>query len=327
MMKLIKNNCTDPAFNIALEEYFLSDSEDEYFCFWRNAPSVIIGRNQDALAEINMDFIKRHNIRLVRRSTGGGAVFHDLGNVNFSYITPCEKRDFFNFERFSAPVISALNDLGLSVEATGRNDLTIDGLKISGNAQHLHHGRILHHGTLLYNSDFSYMQGALNADPRKLMGKGISSVRSRVTNISGHLKKPMTVEDFIAHLESSIMSYFDNIVEYQLTPQDISAINAIADHKYRNDDWTLIHMGKYSFKNSEVFPYGIVYLGFDVKDGKISHISISGDFFCTRDIHELCSRFIGVSHTPDSISNMLDGLDIASYISGANNDDIIRLFF
>ena len=326
-MYLIKNDCTDPAFNIALEEYFLSEFADGFFCFWRNRPAVIIGRNQDALAEINMSFLKANDISLVRRSTGGGAVFHDLGNINFSYITQCEKTDFFNFERFASPVIFALKALDLNVEATGRNDLTIGGCKISGNAQRLHHGRILHHGTLLFNSDFSYMQGALNADPRKLKGKGISSVRSRVTNISSHLKTPMSTEDFIAHLNGHILSYFDDISEYNLSAEDITAINKLADEKYRNDSWNLWHMGKYSYSNSAVFPFGIVYVGFEVEGGIISDIKITGDFFGTDDITDLCVKIRGVAHTPDALYEALECIDVSNYISGAEAKDIIGLFF
>ncbi|MBO7275648.1 MAG: lipoate--protein ligase [Clostridia bacterium] len=327
MMYLIKNNSIEPAFNIALEEYFLSSFEDEFFCFWRNRPSVIIGRNQDALAEINMAYIKSHNIDLVRRPSGGGAVFHDLGNVNFSYITPCEKSDCFDFERFASPVISALGSLGIEVKANGRKDLTLNGLKISGNAQRMHRGRLLQHGTLLFCSDFGYMQGALNADPRKLQGKGISSIKSRVTNICDHLPQAMSTEDFIAHLETHIMSYFDNIREYKLDKSDIDAINSIADSKYRTDEWTLSHMGKYTFQNSQVFPYGIVSLGLDVADGKIRDISITGDFFGTGDIADLCDIFKNTAHTPDAINQIISHIDIDSYISGANTDDIIGLFF
>ena len=326
-MYLIKNSNTDPAFNIALEEYFLSEFDDEFFCFWRNRPSVIIGRNQDALAEVNMSFLKENNIALVRRATGGGAVFHDLGNVNFSYITPCEKSDFFNFEKFSAPVISALNALGLQVEATGRNDLTINGHKISGNAQRLHRGRILHHGTLLFNSDFSYMQGALNADPRKLKGKGIASVKSRVTNIYAHLSAAMSTTEFIRHLEDHIISFFPDIKEYILKDNDIASIEKIADEKYRNDKWTLVHMGKYSFKNSAIFPFGIVYIGFDVEDGKISAITVTGDFFGSRDIEELCATIKGTPHTPDALENCMKNVSIGDYISGADTKSIIDLFF
>jgi lipoate-protein ligase A len=274
-----------------------------------------------------MSYLKAHDISLVRRSTGGGAVFHDLGNINFSYITQCEKTDFFNFERFASPVISALKALDLNVEATGRNDLTIDGCKISGNAQRLDHGRILHHGTLLFNSDFGYMQGALNADPRKLKGKGISSVRSRVTNISSHLTVPMTVESFINHLNRHILSYFDNITEYNLSSDDIAAINKLADQKYRNDNWNLWHMGKYSYSNSAVFRFGIVYIGFDVADGKISDIKISGDFFGTEDIGQLCAKIKGTVHTPDALADVFSSVDIGSYISGAEATDIIGLFF
>lgn len=326
-MYLIKNNSTDPAFNLALEEYFVTHKSDEFFCFWRNRPTVVIGRHQDASTEVDFDFLKAHGISLVRRNTGGGAVFHDLGNVNFSYITPCEKRDFFNFEKFSRPVLSALASMDVLAEANGRNDLTIDGQKISGNAQYMHHGRILHHGTLLFESDFSYMQGALRVDPRKLKTKGVSSVRSRVTNIKPHCTDDLSVEEFISRLESHILGFFEDISVYAPSAFELAEIEKLAESKYRNDAWTLKDFGNYNFKGSLALPFGIVNASFEVQDGIITAFSISGDFFGVCDITELCGKLTHINHERESVIEALSGVSISDYISGCSLDDFMSLIF
>jgi len=326
-MFFVHNTCTDPHFNLALDEYLLTQKKDDYFTLWRNEPSVIIGRNQDALAEINFDFLRSHGIHLVRRMSGGGAVFHDLGNINFTYITPCEKRDFFNFQRFAAPILAALQSLGIDAQATGRNDLTIDGKKFSGNAQHLLHGRILHHGTMLFDSDFSYMQGALNVSPDKLRGKGVSSVRSRVTNISAHCPQPMTTGEFLEYMERYILQYFPDITPYNLTAEDIAAVNKLADSKYRTDDWNLRHMGNYTYRKSGRFPSGGIEVAMTVKGGTLTDIHFSGDFFGIMDIAALEDKLVGLPHDPTALQQALEEADLSDYISGVTVQQLLSLFF
>lgn len=326
-MFFVHNTCTDPYFNLALDEYLLTQKKDEFFTLWRNEPSVIIGRNQDALAEINFDFLQHNGIHLVRRMSGGGAVFHDLGNINFTYITPCEKRDFFNFQRFASPILAALQSLGIDAQATGRNDLTIDGKKFSGNAQHLQHGRILHHGTLLYDSDFSYMQGTLNVSPDKLRGKGVSSVRSRVTNIKSHCPRSMNTGEFLEYMEQYILQYFPHITPYTLTEQDVIAVNQLADSKYRTDAWNLRHMGNYTYRKSGRFPSGGIDVALTVKDGNLTDVHFSGDFFGILDIAALEHKLAGLSHDPAALRQALEGTDLSDYISGVDIDQVISLFF
>lgn len=327
MRYLIINKNTDPAFNLALEEYFLTKQTGEFFCFWRNSPAVIIGRNQDALAEVDLSFLKANNIKLVRRRSGGGAVFHDLGNVNYTYIANSEGEDFCDFAHFSKPVISALSSLGVKAEVNGRNDLTVDGKKVSGNAQYVSHKRILHHGTLLFNSDFSYMEGALHADPRKLKGKGVASVRSRVTNISQYCAEGLDVISFIKHMEDHILGYFGDIEKYELTREDIASINNIKDLRYGKEEWNLLHMGKYSYVNSIITPSGIVNIGFNVKDGIISNLSITGDFFGKMDVADLSNLIIGTAHSPTSLQEKMQGICISDYILSCTKEDFISLFF
>ncbi len=325
-MHFLLNTRTDPYFNLALEEYLLKSREEEFFSLWRNAPSVIIGRNQDALAEINLDFLNDNDIALVRRMSGGGAVFHDLGNINFTYITKYEKGDFFNFARFADPVLKALAGLNIPAEASGRNDLTVDGKKFSGNAQHLHRGRLLHHGTLLFGSNFDYMQGALNVDPDKLAGKGVASVKSRVTNLENYCNG-MSVEAFIDYLSRSVPKYFPGCKRYELTAADIAAAEKLAGEKYRSDRWNLLHMGDYSFSAAARYPAGKIRLSFDVAGGCISRLSISGDFFGMNDITQLESALIGVTHTKDALARAMDDADIGRCISGISSDELLPLFF
>ncbi len=326
-MKLISNNCTDPSFNLALDEHLLTGKQGEYFMLWRNEPSVIIGRNQDALAEVNLDFLKSNSIHLVRRMSGGGAVFHDLGNINFTYITHCEQADFFNFARFAAPIVSALNSLGINAEMSGRNDMSIDGKKFSGNAQHMSHGRILHHGTLLYNSDFSYMQGALNVDPEKLKGKGVSSVRSRVTNIASHMANPMSTEQFLQYLSEHIMGYFDGIEHGSLTEEDLQSIARLQREKYQSDSWNLLHRGNYELRKSARFDSGGVTAALTVKQGVIVDIAFVGDFFGLHDIAELERALCGVTHTKEAVEQALSCIEVGDYISKLSSSELVSLLF
>ena len=194
-MKIYITDRTDPYFNLASEQYLLDTENDEVFMLWRNEKAVIIGRNQNAYAEINKPFVDEHGIKVVRRLTGGGAVFHDLGNVNFTYIVPRSDCPTLDFERFSRPVINALRGLGVEAELSGRNDITVDGRKISGNAQCVYNNKVMHHGTLLFSADMSQMAGALNVDEEKIKSKGIKSVRARVCNLSEYLPD-MDVTEF-----------------------------------------------------------------------------------------------------------------------------------
>lgn len=192
----IRNESKDPHFNLALEEYvfYNFDPNEEYVILWQNEPSVIIGRNQNTIEEINAKFIKEHNINVVRRMSGGGAVYHDLGNLNYTFIINSDKDVISNFKKFTEPIVSALAKLGVKAEFSGRNDITIDGKKFSGNAQHYANNRLLHHGTILFNSDLAVVQEALNVKIDKLKSKGVKSVRSRVTNVYPYLKEKLLLK-------------------------------------------------------------------------------------------------------------------------------------
>lgn len=201
MIRII-NEHRDPRINLAVEEYALNylDPNEEYVILWQNEPTVVVGRNQNTVAEVNGPFIKERGIHVVRRLSGGGAVYHDLGNLNFTFIVDAQKERVSNFEYFTRPVIEALASFGVKAEFSGRNDITIDGKKFSGNAQYWSKNRLLHHGTILFNSDLDVVGQALNVQADKLQSKGVKSVRSRVTNIYPYMPNPISIEEFKAVL-------------------------------------------------------------------------------------------------------------------------------
>lgn len=332
-MKIIINNHTDPYFNLAAEEYLLDNVSGELFMLWRNEPAVIIGRSQNAFAELNAEFIREHGIKVVRRLTGGGAVFHDLGNVNFTYIVRREGEQTLDFARFTKPVIEALRRLGVPAELSGRNDIVVnvDGevRKISGNAQCVRPAkyaaggadRIMHHGTLLYNADMSKLAGALNVDPDKIRAKGIKSVRARVSNIADYLSdeyKGMDAAEFMAFMLRETPGE-----HVTLTPGDEAAIQKLADGKYSSWDYTYGSSKQYSVTRKKYFEFGTVEVGLDADCGVICDIRIRGDFFGVRDVTELCDKLRGVKLEYTALTNAL--ACVGDYIMGATAGEIASL--
>ena len=235
-MLLIDARTLDPDHNLALEEYvFTSMPRDkEYLILWQNDNAVIIGRHQNTLAEIDESYVQEKGIRVVRRMSGGGAVYHDLGNLNFSFIVDAAGSQV-DLERFCLRIAVALGKLGLDARLDGRNDILAEGCKISGNAQYMKEGRVMHHGTLLFDSDLSVLSKALKPDPEKIKAKGVKSVRSRVANIRSLLKQDMTLQEFRDHLARYLLG--GDGVRYQLTEQDLAAVEAIRAARYGTWEW------------------------------------------------------------------------------------------
>lgn len=321
-MLLISNNNTNPYFNLAMEEYFLKNTTEDVFMLWRNENAIIVGKNQNTLSEINYEYVKENKIKVVRRQSGGGAVFHDLGNINFTFIS-CNNNSFSDFKRFTMPIIDALKDLNIHAEFSGRNDLLIDNRKFSGNAQYNYKNKVMHHGTLLFSSQINDLSKALKVKPSKFEGKGVKSVQSRVTNISNHLEKDMTVLEFKDYLMNFINNKDENNHFYKLTDNDINEINKLVDEKYSTWQWNFGHSPKYSFNNEVKYVGGNIEFSLDVAKGLITHIKFFGDFFGKKDVSYIEDLLKNVAHDESAIKSALSHVNIDDYFLNCNMDILV----
>jgi lipoate-protein ligase A len=323
-MLCIFNNSNDAYFNMAVEEYVFTHFTDDIFMLWRNEPAIIVGLFQNSLAEINIDYVKEKNIKVVRRLTGGGAVFHDLQNLNFTFV---ESNSKGNFRTFTQPIIEVLNGIGVDARFEGRNDLMIDGRKFSGNAQCVSNGRMLHHGTLLFDTAMTDMSNALKVNPLKFEDKAVKSVRKRVTNISEHLKSPMTVLQFSDLIMKHIMETRANCQLYEFTEDDLAAIKKLRDEKYSTWEWNFGHSPKYSFSKMIRTKGGNVELHLNIEKGIISAAKVYGDFFAKRDVSDFEKLLIGVRHEKDAVADLLTKVNPDDYFIGVTSEDVISLMF
>lgn len=271
MLFIDNRGITDPRINLAIEEYALKnlDIEETYLLFYINEPSIIIGKNQNTVEEINTEYVENNGIHVVRRLSGGGAVYHDLGNLNFSFITKDDGDSFHNFQKFTEPVTEALQKLGVNAELSGRNDLMAEGRKISGNAQFSTKGRMFSHGTLLFDSEIESVVSALKVKKDKIESKGIKSIRSRVANISEFLDEKITIEEFRTLLLKNIFGDLDEIPEYKLTDEDWEKIHQLSRERYQNWDWNYGRSPKFDLQHSHRFPVGQIDIRLNVTKGKI----------------------------------------------------------
>lgn len=333
-MLYINDTCTDPYWNLAAEEYLLKSIDEPVFRLWRNSNSIIIGHYQNALAEINTTYVKENGIKVVRRLTGGGAVFHDLGNLNFTFIEerkPGEDTSAM-FRRFTAPIIEALNSIGIRAYIEGRNDLLIDGKKFSGNAICIHKNRILQHGTLLFEASMDKLGAALKSRPEKFIGKAVQSNRSRVTNIKEHLPDDnlygiSDISSFEAYLGNFICSRYPHIQKYAFKEEEKSAIEELCREKYSQENWNFGTSPSYSFTRTAKFPGGLVEIFMNVEKGKISDLKIMGDYFFTLPTEEFCRKMIGIPHTIGAISATLQKINITSYFNNISSKELMEMFF
>ncbi|MGI6448815.1 MAG: lipoate--protein ligase [Desulfitobacteriia bacterium] len=324
-MLYIRNTSLDPHYNLALEEYVLKnlDRGESYLLLWQNEPSVIIGRFQNTLTEINSDYVKENSIHVVRRITGGGAVYHDLGNLNFSFIVP-DKQKTIDFRKFTEPVVKALTQMGIRAELSGRNDLTIDNKKFSGNAQYHYRDRTLHHGTILYSSRLEDVQKALQVKPQKIESKGLKSVRSRVTNIVDYLEQKLPLAEF----RELLLHYLfegEPIREYKLTEDDLSKVRELMENKYLTWEWNYGHSPSFNLTRSGHFPWGGIEVGLNVTKGLIQDCKIYGDFFSNEDIDELAQSLQGVKYREEDLKAALDQVDLVKYLGLLTKDEFLKL--
>jgi len=321
-MLLINNTSTNAYFNLAMEEYFLKNTNEDIFMLWRNESAIIVGKNQNTLSEINYEYVKQNKIKVVRRQSGGGAVFHDLGNINFTFIS-CNDNSFSDFKRFTMPIIDALKNLNIQAEFSGRNDLLIDNQKFSGNAQYNYKNKVMHHGTLLFSSEINDLSSALKVKPSKFIGKSVKSVKSRVTNIANHLEQDMTVLEFKNYLMNFINSKYENNCLYQLSEEDINEINKLVEDKYNTWQWNFGHSPKYALNNEIKYPGGNIEFSLNVEKGLIKEIKFFGDFFGKKDVSYIEELLKNTNHNEASIRSILNNIDINDYFLNCDIDILV----
>jgi len=329
MLFIDNKGITDPTINLAIEEYALKnlDINETYLLFYINAPSIIIGKNQNTIEEINTEYVEKNNIKVVRRLSGGGAVYHDLGNLNFSFITKDDGESFHNFKKFTEPVIRALKKLGVNAELSGRNDIVVDGRKISGNAQFSTRGRMFSHGTLMLNSEIDNVVSALKVKKEKIESKGIKSIRSRVANISEFLDRDITMDEFKNLLLQYIFEDEKEIPVYELTDKDWENIHQLSEERYKNWDWNYGKSPKFNLQHSHRFPIGSIDVRLEVNKGMIENCKIFGDFFGVGDVKDIEERLIGIKYEKSEIENALEGINIQHYFGNITLEDFVQLVY
>ncbi len=328
IMKYFETGSLDPTYNLAFEEYILRHhTEGEILMLWQNDNAIIIGLNQNTEAEINRGFVDQHHISVVRRITGGGAVYHDLGNLNYSFITDIDKAEQVVISKFAEPIVKALLSLGLDAEASGRNDILVSGRKVSGTAQRILNGRILFHGTLLFDSNADVVANALNVDADKFKGKASRSVKSRIGDIRDFLREDMTLPEFKDYIIRFLVGD-SNQNAIPLSASEIAEIENLRDEKYSTWEWNYGTSPKFTYSNKRRFDGGSLEARVDVeKGGLIKDIVFYGDFLATTDMAEITNSLKGLPFRRDPIIDTLSQFRIQNYFGGITTEDIAALLF
>lgn len=324
-MKYIESYLLDPYYNLALEEFVFEhmDKNEEYFMLWQNHKTIVLGKFQNAMEEINQKYVEKHGIRIARRLSGGGAVYHDKGNLNFTFIVNSNEAQDFNFNIFVKPIIKALKKIGIKAEYSGRNDVLIDGQKISGNSQYMKNGRLLHHGCIMLDTDVSEVANALKVNDAKFVSKSKKSVRGRVTTINEKATEPVSMDTFKELIKQSV---FENnpIDEYRLTFEQEEIVYKLRDEKYATWEWNIGHFKSYEMKKQRKFNSGLVTAYLQVENGVINDIRIFGDFFGNGDISQLENQLKGVKLSSE-LKYKLNTIDLNNYMKGITAENLYEL--
>ena len=327
-MLCIKHRSTDPFFNIATDEFIFKHLKEDCFMLWQNDNAIIVGKHQNTLAEINLEYVKKHDIKVVRRLSGGGAVYHDMGNLNFTFTRTSDREDdLVDFRRYTKPIIDVLQGMGVNAEFTGRNDITIGGKKFSGNAEHVFKNKVMHHGTLLFSSSMPDISGALKINPLKYKDRAVKSVPKRVTNIQDHLKEKISVEQFADRIMEHITNTFEDCKSYEFTPEDIAQIETIKKEKYETWEWNFGYSPNYDFQQGVKTTGGLLEMNMNVSKGIIKAVKIQGDFFHIQDIADIEKALEETPHEESKIREVLSKFELENYFKDISADDLIAAMF
>lgn len=326
-MIYIESHSNDPRFNLALEQYVFDemDRSREYFMLWQNKNTIVVGKHQNTTAEINQEYVYQNDIRVVRRLSGGGAVYHDMGNLNFTFVMNSGNTEKLNFELFCEPVVSTLRGFGIQAEINGRNDIVIDGKKFSGNSQYIKQGRVMHHGTIMFDSDLLAVEQALKVSKDKIESKGVQSVRSRVTNVASHLTLPVSLVQF---KEALLRNMFENSrpIAYPLTEKDLFCVQEIKRKKYDQWEWNYGKSPACNIqKRRRLEGVGEITLYLDVDKGVIRSLQATGDFFGSGEIADISHAVAGYRMEEVELTNALRHFNIGHYFHNLNLETFVRM--
>lgn len=319
-MLLIQSHTTNPYTNIATEEYLLKSMSEPVFFIYRNAPSIIIGKHQNALAEINYDFITNHNIPVIRRLSGGGTVFHDLGNINFCFLQNGPEGRLIDFKRYTQPIIDLLNQYGLEAYLGQKNELLVQGLKFSGNAEHVFRNRVMHHGTILFLSDLSQLEESIRVTSGRFIDKAVASNRSRVTNIGPLLSPPVSIEGFCQHLMTFVAEQNNSNTKLELTAIDNEAINRLVEEKYHTWEWNFGYSPNYQLDHQVVLQGANRRVIVSVEKGLITKVEIEHQPELSTQLTHLFDK------CPHRHTELVQKINDPENIS-FSSEDLLSLFF
>ena len=328
MVYYIENRITNPYYNLALEQFVFDrlDRGHSYFMLWQNHNSIIVGKHQNTREEINAEFVKEMNISVARRLSGGGAVYHDLGNLNFTFITGADRARGIDFSAFCEPVSCALRSLGVPVEFSGRNDMTVEGKKFSGNAQYIKEGRVMHHGTILYDSDIEILGKALRPREEKIESKGVKSVHGRVTNIRPYLKKDLSLEELWSALRDYMIGAFE-MEKYTLNPAQIAEADRLMEDVYSRWSWNYGNSPPYTIRRAaRIEGCGSIEILLDIgREGIIRNAAFYGDFFASQDPAGLGEILLGHHQDYEELKSLLAEVDVSRYFHGLDCETLLKL--